>query len=209
MHTLPVSTGRLIWSKLLVAMIWSIVCAAVVFAAIYILAAREPDFRSFFHIFDNISIPSWDAFRFIVEFMVAVLVSLMSSILCLYACMALSMLFNSHRVAISFAFFIAATTIVQILTAVLPVCQQFQLIGYCIQHENQFGSLRLQWHGHGCGKPKHSRRPWVYALVYPHHRGNRRVLLRPNALYAQAQAEPAIIPGYPFIRAQARFFCVL
>ena len=119
MHTLPVNTGKLIWSKLLVAMIWSIVCAAVVFVAIFILAINEADFQSLLHSFDDINLPSWDAFRFMIEFIVAMLVSLMSSILCLYACMALSMLFNKHRVAISFAFFIATTTIVQILTAVV------------------------------------------------------------------------------------------
>ena len=119
MHTLPVSTGRLIWSKLLVAAIWTIVCAVVTFLAIFILAINEVDYQSFLHFIRSMNLLSGDTILFTAELTAMALVTLMGSILCMYACMALSMLFNKHRVAISFAFFIAATTVVQIITAIV------------------------------------------------------------------------------------------
>ena len=132
MHTLPVSTGKLIWSKLLVATIWTIVCAAVVFIAIFILAIHEVNLQSFLHSFDNMGLPTGDTILMIAELVAMTLVTLMCSILSLYACMALSMLFNKHRVAISFAFFIAATTIVQIFTAIIVSFRARSMAGIVI-----------------------------------------------------------------------------
>ena len=132
MHTLPVSTGKLIWSKLLVATIWTIVCAIVVFIAIFILAINEVDFQAFLHSFRNIDLPLGNTLLFAVELTAVVLVTLMCAILCLYACMALSMLFNKHRVAISFAFFIAATTIVQIIAAIILSFKASSMTGIVI-----------------------------------------------------------------------------
>ncbi|MBE0601232.1 MAG: hypothetical protein IH607_05540, partial [Firmicutes bacterium] len=119
MHTLPVSTGRLIFSKLLVATVWAFVCVLVIWLAVCILSINEADYQAFLHAFDNASLPAGETILYIAEFAAMSLVSVMGAILCLYACMALSMLFQKHRVAIAFGFFIAASTVVQIVAALL------------------------------------------------------------------------------------------
>lgn len=119
MHTLPVSTGRLIFSKLLAATLWVIVCIFVTWLAVVILSASEVDYRAALSMFDGLSLPGGETILYIAEFAVVSVVAVMSAILCLYACMALSMLFEKHRVAISFGFFIAISTVVQIVAALL------------------------------------------------------------------------------------------
>lgn len=132
MHTLPVSTSRLIFSKLFVATIWIIVCAVVTFITIFILSINEVDYQSFLQFIKDLHLLSGDTILFTTELTIMTLVTLMCSILGLYACMALSMLFNKHRVAISFAFFIAATTIVQIITAIIVSFKASSMTGIMI-----------------------------------------------------------------------------
>ncbi len=119
MHTLPVSTGRLIVSKLLTATLWAFVCVIVAWLATMILSGSDIRYSSTIHIFNDIGLPAGETFLYIVELAVAAVVSVMCGILFLYACMALSMLFEKHRVAISFGFFLAISTVLQILAVLL------------------------------------------------------------------------------------------
>ena len=119
MHTLPVSVNKLIWSKLLVATIWSIVCAVAVFLSIALMAMSAGDIQSFFQSLSQSGLAFYDKFAFTVELTALALAAVMCGILLLFTCMALSMLFNKHRVAISFGFFILITTIGQILAAIV------------------------------------------------------------------------------------------
>jgi len=129
MHTLPVSVNQLIWSKLLVATVWTIVCAGVVCLSIAIMALSVGEFQAFIQSFTQIRLAGYDEFAFIVECIAIVLASVMSGIVFLYACMALSMLFNKHRVAVSFGFFIVITTVAQILMAIVVEFAPNHLIG--------------------------------------------------------------------------------
>jgi hypothetical protein len=119
MFTLPVSTGRLIWSKLIVAAVWSIVCAVSVFAAVAIMAMNAGDFQSFMYALTHLGIRTFSEALLLAEFFLIVLTGLLCGILCIYACMALSLLFNKHRVAIAFAIYIGMTTALQILAAIV------------------------------------------------------------------------------------------
>ena len=119
MHTLPVSTDKLIWSKLIVAAVWTLVCAAVVLLSISIMALSTGDFREFLHTLGQLGVLSFDQALIVLEICVIALAGLAGGILCLYACMALSLFFNKHRVAISVAIFIGITTLLQILAAIV------------------------------------------------------------------------------------------
>jgi len=118
MHTLPVGTGRLISAKLIVAAVWTIVCAAVVFLSVMIMAYSGDVWQEFLRIFQNAGLPSLDVTLFILEFCALVLASLLAAILMVYASLSLSMLFNKHRVAISFAVYVGLNTVLQIILSV-------------------------------------------------------------------------------------------
>ena len=141
MHTLPVSTDKLIWSKLIVAAIWTVVCAVVVFLSITIMALSKGEFREFLRSLSEIGIPSLNQALFMLEFCLIVLAGIASGILCIYACMALSMFFDKHRVAISFAIFIGITTLLQILAAILISLPIRGLLGDLIGYSYQTGEI--------------------------------------------------------------------
>ncbi len=115
MHTLPVSAGRLIWSKLIVAAVWSIVCGVAAFAALSIMALSTGEAREIFRALTQIGILSYDQVMLAFECFLIFLAALACGILMLYACMALSLFFQKHRVAISFAFYIGVVTVLQMI----------------------------------------------------------------------------------------------
>ena len=119
MFTLPVSTGRLVWSKLLVAAVWTAVCTAVVFLSLMIMAFSGSEWHELVLAIRNLGLPSLDMTFFIIEFCTLVLASLLTGILTIYASLALSMLANTHRVALSFGFYIALNTLMQIAVSVI------------------------------------------------------------------------------------------
>ncbi len=119
MFTLPVGTGRMIWSKLIVAAVWTVVCAAVVFLSLMVMAFSGNEWHELVLAIRNLGLPSLDMTFFILEFGVLVLASLLTGILTIYASLALSMFANNHRVALSFGFYIALNTLMQILVSVV------------------------------------------------------------------------------------------
>lgn len=117
--TLPVTTGRLIWAKLIVAAVWTVVCAAVVFLSVALMALSAGDWQNLFQSIRELGLPKADQTLFILEFLALVLSSLLTGILTIYASMALSMVANKHRVSLSFVFYIALNTVMQILISIL------------------------------------------------------------------------------------------
>jgi hypothetical protein len=122
MFTLPVSTDRLIWSKLIVASVWNILSIVIVFIAIGIMAITEFNLadalRCFSELLDSVGIYGGTLAAFIVEFIVLCLTSLLSGILTFYACMSVSLLMNKHRVLFSFVAFLVFNTVGQILLGI-------------------------------------------------------------------------------------------
>jgi hypothetical protein len=116
--TLPVSTGRLIWSKLIVAAIWTLVCTVAVFLALWIMAFSGNEWRIVIDGIRELGLPSRDVTLFLIEGCALILASLSAGILTIYASMALSMLSIKHRVSLSFAFYIALNTVTQILMSI-------------------------------------------------------------------------------------------
>jgi hypothetical protein len=110
MFTLPVSTDGLIWSKLFVAAIWSIVSFIIVIVAVSIMATTGLTFNEIFDFigvfFRSISEGGFNAVLIAIEAVILLIATTLSGILLLYVCMALSLLVNKHRVAFSFLMYI-------------------------------------------------------------------------------------------------------
>lgn len=146
MFTLPVSTDGLIWSKLLVASIWSVVSFLIVMAAVAIMAATGVTFREIFDaigaFFNSIREGGFNAVLITVETIILLIASLFSGILLLYVCMALSLLVNKHRVGFSFLMYIVITTIGQIIFVVLSVSLDFSRICNMFTLMSGFGQIQ-------------------------------------------------------------------
>ncbi len=123
MFTLPVSTDGLIWSKLVVSSIWSVASFIIVMIAVSIMAATGVTFGEIFDaigaFFKAISEGGFNAVLITIEAVILLIATILSGILLLYVCMALSLLVNKHRVGFSFLMYIIITTIGQIIFFIL------------------------------------------------------------------------------------------
>jgi hypothetical protein len=129
MFTLPVSTDSLIWSKLFVAAIWSVVSLIAVLIAVSIMTLTGLHLRemldSIAQFLRDIGKCGFTGVLLTVEAIVLAVITLFTSILLLYVCMALSLLVNRHRVGFSFLMYIVITTIGQIIFAILATVAAF------------------------------------------------------------------------------------
>ena len=121
MFTLPVSVGNLITGKLIVAAVWNIVCTIVAFLSVALLAFTGSEWHQLALSIRELDLTSLQLWLYGAEFGVLVLASLLTNILMIYACMALSMLANKHRVWLAFGFYVALNTLLQILISIVLV----------------------------------------------------------------------------------------
>lgn len=141
MFTLPVKSDSLIWSKLIVATIWSIASVIIVVLAISIMAITGIDIRDIINGFSeliiHLQLGSANLILYGIEFITLIVLSLFSGILMLYACMALSLLVNKHRGLCAFGVFIIFNIITQVIS-VLAI-----IIGIELELDNLFQSLSI------------------------------------------------------------------
>mgnify|MGYP005773645453 FL=1 len=117
MFTLPVPTWQLTLSKLLGAVITTILSGIVGMLSILILGSLNINWGLFFRDFADI-FPHWtlDATLFVIELIVLMLVGVAAMILEIYVAMALGHLANKHRIAMSFVWFVVLQTVLSFLT---------------------------------------------------------------------------------------------
>lgn len=117
MFTLPVPTWQLTLSKLLGAVITTILSGIVGILSILILGSLNINWGLFFRDFADI-FPHWtlDATLFVIELIVLMLVGVAAMILEIYVAMALGHLANKHRIAMSFVWFVVLQTVLSFLT---------------------------------------------------------------------------------------------
>ncbi|NLA87468.1 MAG: hypothetical protein GX847_09390 [Clostridiales bacterium] len=122
MFTLPVTTDSLIWGKLIVAFVWNIVSLVIVFAAIVIMSITDLNLADIPAAItagmNMLGITQAQFNWFIVEFIVLFIISLISGIIVLYACMSSSLLVNKHRILFSFGAYIILSIIGQIVSSI-------------------------------------------------------------------------------------------
>lgn len=119
MFTLPTDASTLIGGKLLVAILWNVVCTGVAYLALSMMAFSGGEWQAVTQAIRDIGLPSVDVTFFTIEFAALILASLVSGILTIYASMALSMLSGKHRVALSFVFYLGLNTVMQLLTTAI------------------------------------------------------------------------------------------
>lgn len=123
MFTLPVSTDSLIWSKLIVSFVWSVVSLIAIFIAIVIMSITDINIAEAFSAL--ISALSQQGITnitgFIIEFILLCIVYLFAGIILLYACMSSSLLVNKHRILFSFGAYIVFYIVGQIISSVAMV----------------------------------------------------------------------------------------
>lgn len=116
MFTLPVSTSQMIWSKLIVAMVWSAATALAVLAAGALAVVSQPfwaqellpDLRLMWdYLFSQIT--GAQLALYIAELVLLTVFSALSSYLMFYAAIALGHSFANHKVFLSVVFYIAFT----------------------------------------------------------------------------------------------------
>ena len=117
MFTLPVPTWQLTLSKLLGAVITTILSGIVGMLSILLLGSLEINWGMFFRDFADI-FPHWtlDATLFVIELIVLMLVGVAAMILEIYVAIALGHLANKHRIAMSFVWFVVLQTVLSFLT---------------------------------------------------------------------------------------------
>jgi hypothetical protein len=175
MFTLPVSTDALIWSKLFVAAIWTILSFIVVVIAVSIMAMTGDYFKQMFMAMRDFFLNlQGQSILYVIEALILGITALFSAILLLYVCMALSLLVNKHRVGFAFLMYIAISILGQIVFAVVAsavnatrLWRFFEDISTWVRYRPCSRSLSVR----GCPR--------------------RHLLLR-DAVYAEKQAQPGI-----------------
>lgn len=147
MFTLPVSTDSLIWSKLLVASVWTIACCLVVLAAVAIMAVTGQTFeslrQSISEFFRSLSHFGVNGALAAVESIIAAVATLFTAILMLYVCMAMSLLVNRHRVGFAFLIYIIISVIGQTIIGVFATSVDYSSFITYIQGLSGFGQFQM------------------------------------------------------------------
>lgn len=127
MFTLPVKPSQLILSKLIISILWTIASVAAVLISLLGVFAT-PDRMSMLG--DGIQMMMNELTNtfgektvvlLVIEFIVLIIISIINSILEIYASIAVGQLFNGHKVLGSFASFIAISMIVQVISTLFVV----------------------------------------------------------------------------------------
>lgn len=122
MFTLPVSTAQLIWSKLIVALVWSAATAVAILAAILLATLGQPfwgDLPTLGDLWNSLLtyVPAGHLAGYVVEAVLTFILSALSSYLMFYAAIALGHSFANHKVLLSVVFYIVFSIALQTVTS--------------------------------------------------------------------------------------------
>lgn len=118
MFTLPVSTGELIWSKLIVAIAWFF-CSAVVVSLCALLVSYKNDMLDIFTSFNLSGFSDAQQRSMLLGVICSVLVTGVNLCLMFYAAMAVGQSFRSHKTLMTVVFFFVFYIVVQLLSSVV------------------------------------------------------------------------------------------
>lgn len=135
MFTLPVKPSALILSKMLVSFLWTVISTAITVLSVLILALDETVMGTMGTLFQAIA----DIFSgahgqqvsiLAIELTIGCIVGLLSSILMVYASIALGHLFQNHRVLASFGAFLIIMFLMQIISTLLLSIPTIHWVSY-------------------------------------------------------------------------------
>lgn len=126
MHTLPVKTSLLIWSKAIAAIIWTIASGIVIFLSILLLTISAPGWKEFMETVPKLisaffqyyggNINVW---LLLIEALLALLVGSLTNIFMIYASIALGQLITKHKILGSFGAYFLLSTALQFVSSLL------------------------------------------------------------------------------------------
>ena len=123
MFTLPATVGRLIWSKLIVALVWSVATIAAEFLALIISAATRktilgmiPDLAEIWKEIVAV-LPAGQVIAYSAEVVAIVVLTALTSYLMFYAAIALGHGFANHKILLSVLFYIGFSVVLQIIVS--------------------------------------------------------------------------------------------
>ena len=123
MFTLPSTTSRLIWSKLIVALVWSVVTIA---AEIAVLAICPPTRKVLFDLIPGLIdlwkaiiayLPTLQVIAYTAEVVVIVVLGALATYLMFYAAIALGHSFANHKILFSVLLYIGFSIVLQIIVS--------------------------------------------------------------------------------------------
>lgn len=128
MHTLPVKTSQLIWSKVISSTIWYILSLMIVVVCLIGLVIGSPEWNEFFSSlpeaiaaffawYDNTTY----AVLLIIEVVAIAILSFPSTILMFYASIALGQLITKHKILGAFGAYFLMTTALQFLSTLIVI----------------------------------------------------------------------------------------
>ncbi len=117
MFTLPVSTDKLILSKLFTAFVWYILSFIALMISILVISAVRIDPREiisgFISMMNELPVSGPEFALFVLEALLTIAITLLSSIMFLYACISLSLLVSKHRGLFTFGAFVVLSILWQ------------------------------------------------------------------------------------------------
>jgi hypothetical protein len=131
MHTLPVSVHGLVWSKLIVSLVWFVVTGLVVTAILFLTGLIQSgtnlgelmlEFPSWAEIREAMAEAGFrgsDITAFLLELLALALVGFFSTCLHFYAAMAMGHMFNKDKILLSIVFFVAISFALSMMTSLL------------------------------------------------------------------------------------------
>lgn len=128
MHTLPVKTSQLIWSKAIAGILWSLASIVVICLAIFFLVVGTHGWNNFTSmVSEAVSALLQDygtgarIFKLILEGIAAIIICSLSSIFMLYAAIALGQLVTKHKIFGAFGAYFVMNMAVQTLLSLLAL----------------------------------------------------------------------------------------
>lgn len=126
MFTLPVKPDRLINSKLIIAMLWTLAGVVTVIISLWIAFSTPEGMKEFWKAMDGLlaeldMVFSGRRTLLIVEFFAVIILSLIHNILLIYVSIAVGQLFTRHKIAGSLIAFLCINTVSQLLIVLLMV----------------------------------------------------------------------------------------
>jgi len=123
MFTLPVTTGQLIWSKLIVALVWSVATILVILGSVALALLGQPFWREVTPYlnqawqFITTQVSSGNLAGFIVEFILYIILAPLASYLMIYASIALGHTSSNHKILLSVIIYFGLNTAIQTVTS--------------------------------------------------------------------------------------------
>lgn len=122
MHTLPVSAASHIWSKLIVAFVWTLMDALLLVLSVAAMFINQEFFRAFDELWHEMLLSFPEAFGVsaglgIPIFLLVMLLDVISGLLIIYMCIAVGHSFNSHKILSSVGVYVGFQVIGGLLSS--------------------------------------------------------------------------------------------